>query len=137
MRTIAIIGSWANIVVCIYAVILALLNIIGAATDIRFVLFFVFVPLPFYLRGVFAKMRLIHGADQTSLVEWPQWVWASAVFGVVVSLGLLAWLLILIPDLFTNSESSDASVYLVAGVPLFMLVGASALLWLLIDSRRR
>jgi hypothetical protein len=131
------IGAIANIVVCIYAVILAILNILTSAHNILFVLFYIFVPLPFYLRGIFYKMHVIEQKVEPQTTEWPHWVWASCVFGIIVSLLFGGWLVFEVIELTSTNRDVDASVYIVAGIPISMFVGASILLALLIRDRLR
>jgi len=137
LKILITIGATANTVVCIYAVILAILNILTSAHNILFALFYIFVPLPFYLRSVFHKMHVIEQDKEPQATEWPKWVWASCILGIVVSLLFGSWLVVEVIKLFSADRGTDPSVHLTAGLPVSMFISASILLVLLIrDSRR-
>jgi len=131
-----IVGAGANIVVCIYAGILGVFNIIEALAEPRFLLLYIFMPLPFLLVNVFMEMRKELVPETHRGIIWHPWVWAASLLGIAVSLGAGGWLYLSISDWLSRGKSFDFTIYVMIGLPLSMFIAAVALLILLIRSVR-
>ena len=126
------IGTMANCVVCIYAVMLACLNIIGMMVSPFLALFYVFLPMPFWLFGAFRELQDAMKQGEEVSGDWGVKVVVSTMIGFIGSIVLMGWFL----SLGLAKAEPDASVYLTAGLPVSMFIMSGVLLFEMLRRRR-
>ena len=134
-RILFAIGGVASLVVCIYAVMLGLLNVIGSAAEPLFLLFYFLMPLPFYVRKTLARMQDGVEPPNARGFEHPALILATAGLGLAIALGLGIWMSIEYVDWTSKGKSLGPLEYIAAGLPINLLIASSALLALLFKRR--
>jgi len=132
-RILVWVGGLANMVVCFYAALLGIFNIIGSLTNLWFALFYFLMPLPFYLRDVFTQLELGITNEGKNMGSQPAWVWLAVFLGISAPIVFFSWS----SSKLDFPQDLDLSVYVTMGLPVSMLIGAGCLLTLLLQSRSR
>lgn len=130
-RFLITLGTVCNTVLCIYAVMLGLLNILGSAAQPWLLMFYLFFPIPFFLRRVFADIRKGSHPAMTRR----SWVFATVALGFVLSIGGGGWLAVMLYNWVSSGKTLSILEYFVLALPIVVFTISSCLLMLMLRDK--